>query len=342
MTLYLNILLFLIILFLYIHIVYQYKRSEDLEIYEMDYSTKEHLQEVCEVKQPVLFEYMSICPDFFNKITYDTLLEDHFANTDIKVKDINDYWNSDDAVDYVVLPYQTGTNLMRTDQKSKYFTENNQDFLEESGLLRTFQDNDTNIKPSLTAISKYDIFTASKNTVTPLRYHTGYRQYLCVNTGKIQVKMTPWKSSKYLYKNKDFENYEFRSPINPWKPQKKYMHEMDKIKFLEFEVLEGYMLFIPPYWWYSIKYTSEHDTLVSGFSYNSIMNCIANSPDIAKYYIQQHNIKKRITKTLELNEQIKEEKEEREENEVEKENIKLEHEHEQPQINIKQLQDIIQ
>ena len=26
------------------------------------------------------------------------------------------------------------------------------------------------------------------------------------------------------------------------------------------------------------------------------MNCIANSPDIAKYYIQQHNIKKRISK----------------------------------------------
>jgi hypothetical protein len=306
MTFYLNILLFLIILFLYIHIVHQYKRSEDLEIYEMDFSKNEHLQEVCDIKQPVLFEYKSINPEFFTKLTYDTLSEDFYANADIKVKDINDYWDSDDAIDYIVLPFQTGTNLMRTDEKSKYFTESNEEFLEESGLLRLFQNNDSYIKPYFTALSKYDICSASKNTVTPLRYHTGYRQYLCVNTGKITVKMTPWKSTKYLYQNKDFENYEFRSPINVWNPQKKYMHEMDKIKFLEFEVLEGHMLFIPPYWWYSIKYTSEEDTIICGFSYNSIMNCVSNLPDIGKYYLQQHNIKKRITKTLELNKEAKE------------------------------------
>jgi len=310
MTFYINILIFLIILFLYIHIVHQYKRSEDLEIYEMDYSTNEHLQEVCEIKQPVLFEYKSLNPDFFNKVTYETLCENHYSKIDIKVKDINDYWATDDAIDYVVLPFQTATNLMRTDSASKYFTENNDDFLEESGLLKILQSNDTNIKPGFTATSKYDICTGSKNTVTPLRYHTHYRQYLCVNTGKISVKMTPWKSTKYLYQNKDFENYEFRSPINVWKPQKKYSHEMDKIKFLEFEVLEGNMLFIPPYWWYSIKYTSENDSLVCGFTYSSMMNCLANSPDIAKYYLQQHNIKKRITKTLEISEKITEEQKE--------------------------------
>ena len=33
----------------------QFKKSEDLEIYEMDYSTNAHLQDVCDVRQPVLF-----------------------------------------------------------------------------------------------------------------------------------------------------------------------------------------------------------------------------------------------------------------------------------------------
>jgi hypothetical protein len=144
-----------------------------------------------------------------------------------------------------------------------------------------------------------------------------------VNTGKISVKMTPWKSTKYLYQNKDFENYEFRSPVNPWKPQKKYMHEMDKIKFLEFDVQEGFILFIPPYWWYSIKYTSEHDTMVSSFSYNSVMNCVANIPDLAKYLLQQHNIKNRMTKTLELHEKIREESKQTEEENNEQENIQV-------------------
>jgi hypothetical protein len=109
--------------------------------------------------------------------------------------------------------------------------------------------------------------------------------------------MTPWKSTKYLYPIYDYENYEFRSPINVWNPQQKYMNEMDKIKFLEFDVVEGYVLNIPPYWWYSIKY-SEEPTLISGFTYNSVMNCLANIPNWGLYFLQQHNIKKRLTKTI--------------------------------------------
>ena len=69
----LNILLFIIILFLYIHITHQLKKSEDLEIYEMDYSSNTHLQEVCEIKQPVLFEYKSINPEFFENLNIDSL-----------------------------------------------------------------------------------------------------------------------------------------------------------------------------------------------------------------------------------------------------------------------------
>ena len=50
-----NIILFVIVLVLYLHIVHQLKTSEDLEIYEMDFTTNTHLQEVCDVKQPVMF-----------------------------------------------------------------------------------------------------------------------------------------------------------------------------------------------------------------------------------------------------------------------------------------------
>ena len=65
----LNILIFLIVLFLYIHITHQLKTSEDLEIYELDYIDNTHLQEVCDIKQPVLFEFNSIYPEFYEKNT---------------------------------------------------------------------------------------------------------------------------------------------------------------------------------------------------------------------------------------------------------------------------------
>jgi hypothetical protein len=119
--------------------------------------------------------------------------------------------------------------------------------------------------------------------------------------------MTPWKSSKYLYQYRDFETYEFRSPINVWKPSKKYRNEMDKIRFLEFEVNPGFVLSIPPYWWYSIQYDDKVDTLICGFTYNSLMNAISNVPYFVKYYIQQSNIQKRVAKIIQFDEEQKEE-----------------------------------
>jgi hypothetical protein len=57
MQVFINIIIFCIIVFLYIHVNYQFKKGEDLEIYEMDYTTNTHLQEICNVKQPVLFQF---------------------------------------------------------------------------------------------------------------------------------------------------------------------------------------------------------------------------------------------------------------------------------------------
>ena len=294
-----NIILFLIILFLYIHIIHQLKKGEDLEIYEMDYMSNEHLQEVCDIKQPVLFEYQSVVPAFFEHITLENL--DNFSGShDIKIKDIQDYWKSDESVDYVILPYQSGRTLMSSDTQSNYFTENNEDFVDDSGLNKIFKENDEFLKPYMTLQTKYDIMTGSANVYTPLRYHTEYRKFLCVMSGKIRVKMTPWKSKKYLYTIRDFDNYEFKSPVNIWKPQRKYLHEMDKIKWLEFDVQPNHVLYIPPFWWYSIQYSDTPDNLICGITYNSIMNCVTNIPNWGLYFLQQNNIQKKIAKTLEL------------------------------------------
>ena len=294
-----NIIIFLIVLFLYIHITNQFKKSEDLEIYEMDYSTNIHLQEVCDIKQPILFNYNSIYPEFFENITFENISTQ--GSHDVKIKEVNDYWVEDAvSVDYVVLPFQSSQNLMKTDTKARYFSENNSDFIQESGLITHFKENDDFLKPTFTMFSKYDILFGSKNNTTPLRYHTHYRYFLAVNSGKITVKLTPWKSSKYLHPIKDFENYEFRSPINVWNPQKQYQNDMEKLKFLEFTVQPGSIVYIPPFWWYSIKFSNQSDSLVSAFTYNSIMNCVSNLPNYGLYYLQQANIQKKVTKTLEI------------------------------------------
>jgi len=93
----------------------------------------------------------------------------------------------------------------------------------------------------------------------------------------------------------DYENYEFRSPIHPVNPQDHFAKDYEKTKFLEFDVLKGYVLYIPPYWWYSIEY-SETNTFVAGVSYMTTMNCVSNLPNLTIHWLQRQNITKKITK----------------------------------------------
>lgn len=289
---------FIMVLFLYIYIMNQFKKSEDLDIYEMDFSNNTHLQEVCDIRQPVLFQFQNIHPKLFADITPQYIAR--FGSYDVRIKDAHDYYKNhrteNTQVDSVSLSLHNSIKLLENDNVAHFFSENNDDFLDESGLLRSMRSMDDFLKPMFNVHTKYDLWFASPNAVTPLRYHTNYRQFLCVTSGKIRVKMTPWKSSKYLHPVKDYENYEFRSPVHPTRPLEQYATDFEKTKFLEFDIQEGYVLYIPPYWWYSVMYLDAPNTFVCSVSYNTVMNCISNVPDLALYWLQQQNITKKITK----------------------------------------------
>ena len=59
-----SIFIFIIILFLYIHIIDQYKRNEDLDILEMDYQNNVDLQKICNIRQPFVFDFKIVFDDF--------------------------------------------------------------------------------------------------------------------------------------------------------------------------------------------------------------------------------------------------------------------------------------
>ena len=298
MNLFFHFLIFIIILFLYLHIVHQLKTSEDLEIYELDYKDYDYLQEVCDLKQPATFSYESIHPEFVEKINMDFLEEK--SKHDIKIKETHDYYKEDqNHVDYFILPLDSYQSLIKTDTHQNYISENNHFFIEESGCFDIYQMNDIFLEPRFSINKQYDLLSGSENSCTPFKYHNDLRYFIVAHSGKIKIKMTPWKSSKYLYPIKDYQNYEFYSPIHIWKPQRKYFQEMDKMHFLEFELEKGQALYIPPYWWYSFQYTTN-DTLISSFTYNSLVNHTANAKELFLYFLQQSNTKTKITKTFDI------------------------------------------
>jgi len=295
MQVFINIIIFCIIVFLYIHVNYQFKKGEDLEIYEMDYTTNTHLQEICNVKQPVLFQFKF---DELENMTPEKIAKTAGSH-ECRVKDLNDYRDETiSSVDHVVFPYETAYKIFMRDTKSRYYTENNEFFLEESGLIHELQEIDKFLKPNFCLKTKYDFLSGSLHAGLPLRYHNYDRYFLIVASGKIRVKMTPYKSRKYLQTIVDYEKYEFRSRMDVWCSHKKNEKEMEKLRFLEFDVHANHVLYIPPYWYYSIQFTEN--TSVFAATYCTIMNAVAHSAEWGRYYLQQANIRQKITKTMDM------------------------------------------
>lgn len=299
MSFFISVLIFVIVLFFYIHIISHYKKNNDMDIYEADYVSNKNLQEICDLKQPVVFDMTTTISNFIGAFSLENILCEGSAYP-VSLKDINDYNTDEIIVDYITIPFKTALKLIDTDTNSKYFSDGNAEFMDESGMEVNMRNIHEFLKPSFTIQTKYDLMMGSNGAYTPFKYTTDYRKFLIVSSGKITIKMTPFKNSKYLREIRDYENYEFRSPIDVWNTQKKYLSDMDMIKFVESTISKGSMIYIPPYWWYSIKYsTTEEDAAVIDITYNTIMNKISYIPDNIKYFMQQQNIVKKINKASE-------------------------------------------
>ena len=289
-----SLLIFCLVLFLYIHIYFHLKTSDDLEIYEIEQPSKDKLEEICDLRQPVMF-------DFNNERMLDcckrkNVLDDYGA-FDVKIRNVKSEIDDEDEL-YIPLAFSSATNVLTDDSDSRYLVENNSDFLEETGLMKGYRYNDAFIRPYMVSNCMYDYMIASKGTRTPFRYEVNYRNYFLVAEGSIKVKLSPPKSSKYLYQDKDYENFEFRSPVNPWEVQQRYKPDFDKIKCLEIVAKKGQMLFIPAYWWYSFEY--EDETSLCGFKYRTYMNNVALIPQFFMKLLQSQNVKRTIAKSASI------------------------------------------
>lgn len=308
--------IFCLVLFLYLHIQFHLKKSDDLEMYELDYASKDKLEEICDLRQPVLFDFD--CQKMID-VTNVSYLTSHYHAFDLKVRNYhhgktqgstsspyskttpNSEQDSASSNEFhMPLPLHSTMKLLEEDKTSAYYTENNMDFLQETGIVKHIQYNDEFLRPYMVSNCHYDIMMGSQNTTTPFRYELNYRNYFLVTQGKVQVKMAPPKSSKYLYPIYDYENFEWRSPLNVWNIQPTYRADFDKIKCLEFTLVAGKTLYIPAYWWYSIQF--QKDSCITCLKYRTYMNNLAVSPYILLYALQQQNIKRETTKKIKIQE----------------------------------------
>jgi len=126
------IFIFCLVLFLYLHIQYHLKTSEDLEVYTIERPSKETLEEICNIRQPVVFEFNN--ERLLESCNLATL-DDNYGAFDIQLRDIT---NKDENAElYLPFLLKEAINIFRDDKNEKYISEKNQDFLNETGAVKT-------------------------------------------------------------------------------------------------------------------------------------------------------------------------------------------------------------
>jgi hypothetical protein len=279
------IFIIIILIIIYAQFTFQLKKGDNLDIYEIDYLSNKELNESASLKQPLTLHFShldSILKHQLNSI------QDSFSGFEIYLKETSHYTSATSPSTFPItppafLPLKAVATTFQTDTEHRYFTSNNSQFIQETGLIKSFQPLDHLFQPPLSTYSNYDIITGSNLATTPLLYHTWERRFLYVTSGSIQIKLTPWRSTKYAIMYKNNYTREYGSPLNVWKPQPDYQSGYDKMRFIDCRIHEGSIIYIPPFWLYSIQF-NQPNTIIASFDYASPMNLGTNIHNFANHY----------------------------------------------------------
>ena len=114
-----GILIFCLVLFFYLHIYFHLKTSNDLEVYTIERPSKEKLEEICDLRQPVTFQYFN--KELCSILNLDNINKNYSA-FDLKIRDRQD--DPDKTELYLPLVFGEAFALFKKDEENKYFTEN--------------------------------------------------------------------------------------------------------------------------------------------------------------------------------------------------------------------------
>lgn len=299
---------FVIVLFVYIHIYHNVKVSNDLEVYEVESPSKDRLEEICDIRQPALF---ILDMEELKQTVNRGAVTERYGAFDVNVRhntgssDSEDHpnissSNSTSSQLFVPLALGAANDMLGSDNAGGIFSERNGDFLAETGLVNQLRHSDVMLRPHMVSKCSYDWLFGSDGTRTPFRYELDYRTYLTVTEGSVTLKLAPPKNSKYLYVDKDYVNFEFRSRVDPWEPQAHYKTDFGKVKCLEVVLTPGSVLYIPAYWFYSIEFHSGAS--LCKFSYQTYMGSLSVIHYHTLSFLQRNNTRDKLAKSVQNNE----------------------------------------
>uniref|UniRef100_A0A6C0KGL0 Cupin-like domain-containing protein n=1 Tax=viral metagenome TaxID=1070528 RepID=A0A6C0KGL0_9ZZZZ len=275
----LSIAIFCLILLVYLHVYYHTKVNNDLECFNItDEVSKERFEKICNLKQPFKFLYQN--NELLKNFNEENFIKE-YGNYNINVKK---------AEESMVLPMKLSQahDLFIKDASHNYYSEKNESFLDEINILSKLPSMSF-LKPPLILKSEYDIIYGEKDLVTTLKYKNNYRNYYYVTEGECTIKLFNPKSAKYLNIIKDYTSLDFYSKINPFSEV-----NIENCSSIDIKLTKGEIIFIPPYWSYSIK--MERNTILFISHYETYFSSLSNLPDTIRQILQKQNVKPKLKK----------------------------------------------
>ena len=127
MNILINLFIFCLVLFFYIHIIFNYKKSNDLEVYEIEEPSKEKLEEICDIKQPILFNIYN--ENLENTFNYEYLLN-NYNSFDLKIRTNDSNYKEKESLLYLPYSVEKSTELFKNDLSGIFLSDKNKDFIE--------------------------------------------------------------------------------------------------------------------------------------------------------------------------------------------------------------------
>jgi len=258
---------FIFVLFFYIHICYHLKTNNTVEVIYIDYCSCEYVQEICDYRQPVSFSLN--LQNTLDKINEALQLYPRYTIQLQKI--VNQF-----------IPVNANTII---NNPEAYISYRNQNFLQNTGLIHTLQLLDSYIRPITSIYSTYDILFLSAKSYTTFEYNLSYRTFIRVGKGKVKIKLVPPDCKKYMYPVDSFNSFTFHSPINPWNVQPEYTSGYENVISTEIELNANCIIYIPAYWYYSIQ--AIEDSVLTKHNYWTSMNIISVIPKLIMFAMEK-------------------------------------------------------
>jgi hypothetical protein len=273
-------LIFLTVVFVYIHCNFHLKTSNDLEVYEVQSPPKDRLEKLLDLRQPVLLTTSVGLHDFLLPSCTSTALQAKYATFEVHARTIQEAElqgpNPRPQAELQTLPLNTCL------QDPSRICERNAEFLHETSLDKQIHEYDAYFRPYLVCKYMYDFIHLPKTTSTMLKHELAYRTFLVPTEGELTVKLTPPKASRYLDKDDDYEQLEFRA--------KDAAVDTPKVHFLQVRVKPGQVLSVPAYWWYTLQAPTESSVTCVKLQYITFGNALVMLPALARHLLQVQNV----------------------------------------------------